>query len=920
MKLKKYLILIFVMGLMAFGSVIRGDVDVQAEKITTNGFEYVIESNSITITDYVGNQRDVIIPSVIDGYPVKKIGNQAFQNCDYITNITIPDGVTIIGDEYSDRWTGGPFQYCSNLSSITIPDSVTSIGSDAFGGCTNLSSITIPGSVTRIGKGAFVGLSNIVFANGCTKIDLSCTSLTSITIPDSVTSINLSGCTSLTSITIPDGVTSINLSGCTSLTSITIPDSVTSINLSGCTSLSNISIPDGVTSINLSGCTSLSSITIPDSVTRIEAGAFEGCVNLTNITIPDSVLFIGMNAFNGCTSLSNITIPDSVISIDGGGYSGAGYGAFSNCTSLTNITIPNSVSNIGVCAFSGCTSLTSITIPSTIVCKKNFAEDESDITRGMESIAEGCTNLTNITVTSPDSGYYYSQNGVLFSREPEELVIYPQGKKGTYTIPDGIVSIGTRAFANCTNLTNITIPNSVTSFGDNSFEGCTGLTSVTIPNSVTSFGDNSFEHCTGLTSITIPDSVTNIGNGAFWGCSSLNSITIPDSVTNIGNDAFWGCSSLNSITIPDSVTSIEAGTFYYCTNLTSITIPNSVTRIEYHAFEDCDAVIYFTGTEDEWKKTHDIYIKNTVYFINDTFPDQITLDNTELTLYVYDEYAPHVTLTPSDVTVSKIYWKSSAPDIASCTEDGTIIAWKEGTATITAVTANGISASVNVTILASPEDSCEISGHTEYTNYGYPATCITTGLTDGTYCSVCGEILATQEEIPALGHSWGVWSTVTPPTVTSEGQRMRTCTICLTSEIQTIPRLGTEPPVPDTPSVENPSTHTPTPSRTPTTTLKLPLIKARPAQVGKVTAKNKKKRTLDLSWKKTANTNGYEIQYSTSKKFKSAKKKLTKKTKTTIKNLKKKTYYIRIRSFMYDGNNKKLYSKWSTVRKIRIKK
>lgn len=630
MKLKKYLILIFVMGLMAFGSAVGGDVDVQAEKITDNGFEYAIESNGITITDYVGNQREVIIPSVIDGYPVKKISHSSFAYCDYITSVTIPDSVTII----EDGWTY---------------------------------------------------------------------------------------------------------------------------------------LPAG------------------------ECGAFEGCTGLISITIPDSVTTIGKNAFKGCTSLTSITIPDSVTTI--------GENAFGGCTGLTNMVYAN-----------------------------------------------GCTAID------------------LFNK------------------------------------------------------GCSGLTSITIPDSVTSIGNSAFSGCSNLTGITIPNSVTNIGNDAFWGCSSLNSIIIPDSVTSIEARTFCYCTNLTSVTIPDSVTNIGDDAFAGCTNLNSITIPNSVTRIGFGAFEDCDAVIYFTGTEDEWKKTHDIYIKNTVYFINDTFPDQITLDNTELTLYVYDEYAPHVTLTPSDVTVSKIYWKSSAPDIASCTEDGTIIAWKEGTATITAVTANGISASVNVTILASPEDSCEISGHTEYTNYGYPATCITTGLTDGTYCSVCGKILTAQEEIPALGHSWGVWSAVILPTVTSEGQRMRTCMVCLTSEIQTIPRLGTEPPVPDTPSVENPSTHTPTPSRIPTTTLKLPLIKARPAQVGKVTAKNKKKRTLDLSWKKTANTNGYEIQYSTSKKFKSAKKKLTKKTKTTIKNLKKKTYYIRIRSFMYDGNNKKLYSKWSTVKKIRIKK
>ena len=128
-----------------------------------------------------------------------------------ITDITIPDSVTIIGN--------GAFADCSSLTNIKIPDSVTIIGKSAFGGCIGLTNIKIPNSVTVIDNWTFDD----------------CIGLTSITIPNSVTSIGgwaFSDCSSLTSITIPDGVTSIGKGafyGCSSLTSITIPDSVRSI-------------------------------------------------------------------------------------------------------------------------------------------------------------------------------------------------------------------------------------------------------------------------------------------------------------------------------------------------------------------------------------------------------------------------------------------------------------------------------------------------------------------------------------------------------------------------------------------------------------------------------------------------------------------------------------------------------------------
>ena len=66
-----------------------------------------------------------------------------------MTDITIPDSVTSIGD-YA-------FYKCNSLTDITIPDSITSIGNYAFCNCTGLTSIKIPKSVTNIGEFAFSG-------------------------------------------------------------------------------------------------------------------------------------------------------------------------------------------------------------------------------------------------------------------------------------------------------------------------------------------------------------------------------------------------------------------------------------------------------------------------------------------------------------------------------------------------------------------------------------------------------------------------------------------------------------------------------------------------------------------------------------------------------------------------------------------
>ena len=97
-------------------------------------------------------------------------------------------------------------------------------------------------------------------------------------------------------------------------------------------------------------------------------------------------------------------------------------------------------------------------------------------------------------------------------------------------------------------------------------------------------------------------------------------------------------------------------------------------------------------------------------------------------------------------------------------------------------------------------------------------------------------------------------------------------------------------------------------------------ISYKPGKVSKLTLKNVKGKKIKVTFKKVSKATGYQITYSTSKKFKKAKSVTTAKTTHTIKKLKKKkTYYVKVRAYqIVDG--KTYYGSYSSVKKIKIKK
>lgn len=205
------------------------------------------------------------------------------------------------------------------------------------------------------------------------------------------------------------------------------------------------------------------------------------------------------------------------------------------------------VTYIGWLAFDGCETLTKVVIPKTVKDIIHYARWEA-----CKNPFNGSTNLMNIEVAE-DNPWMCSVGGVLFDKEQTFLYCYPAGSSRTsYTIPDGIRTIGLDAFAYASNLIEVNVPSSVTLMWGGTFRGCKKLERTNIPE-IKYVSAYMFRDCEKLQSVEIPSSARGIEEQVFWGCSSLKVIDIPSSVEHIGSIAFGEC-NLDAIVIRGIIT------------------------------------------------------------------------------------------------------------------------------------------------------------------------------------------------------------------------------------------------------------------------------------------------------------------------------------------------------------------------------
>jgi len=339
----------------------------------------------------------------------------------------------------------------------------------------------------------------------------------------------------------------------------------------GCKSLEKISIPNTIVNIELSnggnytgsafkGCTKLTYVDIYE----VEGGVLpesyyedvDGVIIYNNqytgkelkyyplgrggdVIIPDDVTTLPANVFRGYT-LKSITIPASVTNIDAGAFKNVQISKITFTAPAEGEEVKPLVIALGT--FDGCDSLESITLPA------RLAEFSLDL-------FADCGNLKEIHFEEGND-HYSSKGGVLCNADGTEIIWAPKAFGGEYTIPDGVTSIGPRAFYG-TKVTSLIVPGAVTNIGDEAFYNISTLTSVVFQGKATdpriNIGVNAFAN-TKLTSLTLPENTGIVSDGAFNYISGLTKVTVAAIVN--GNDetemALFGFGS---------------GVFYYVTDL-----------------------------------------------------------------------------------------------------------------------------------------------------------------------------------------------------------------------------------------------------------------------------------------------------------------------------------------------------------------
>ncbi len=824
---------------------------------------------------------------------INKIDNYAFRNCDALTRIDLPDGIEKIGWE--------AFGYCGNLKTVILPEDVE-IGANWWG-------------QNAREEGPFVGdslLTEVQFSENTTEIPAKL----------------FSGCTGIEKVVIPSNVRIINESA-----------------FQNCTNLLNVELSKRLTAIqgnSFRGCGKLTDINFPASLKKIDNYAFWGDNSLEEIVLPDEIRTIGYGTFAYCSSLQSINIPGKVkMESDWWGVEGTTTGPFEYCSSLKKITINSNKEDIDWKLFKNCNGLESITIPETIT----EISDEAFC---------GCTKLQEV-IFGNNSQLRKIGNNAFENCDNLSKIVIPEkveniGEKAFYhcdllesvKLNNRLNVLNSNIFCNCKNLKQIEFLDGLKIVGDGVFGNCYELKEVLLPKIVQKIGVEAFYNCDSLLSVNMQNNVLVLGKGVFYDCESLNQITLSAGIRKVPKETFRGCSSLESIILPYQVETIEDNAFKNCTKLRKITIPKATTSISDSAFSYPDKMTIYgvAGSYAEQYAT-----ENDIAFVaQEIATEEVTLTETELTLGRNTEYQLTAGLSPMDST-DEVTWSSSDEKVAKVDQTGKIQAIAAGTAVITAKAGEKTATckvTVNIPMTSIYLNKTSIELNSIGDSYQLSAS-YSPSDAEGTI------IWKSEDEGIASVDQTGKVTAVGKGTTTitaSCGNVIGTCTVVskgVSNGSEIVPSPSPQPSL--EPKPDNQPANTPKPSLIPqlTTAGTVAQPSRTPMSIDQISknggnganntvalvkinkikglvVKNQKKFKVKVIWKKLTNISGYQIQYAPNKKFKKAKSKTVKSTSVTLKKLKKKkTYFVRVRAYkLVDG--KKVYGKWSAVKKVKIKK
>ena len=657
---------------------------------------------------------------------------------------------------------------------------------------------------------------------------------------------------------------------------------------------------------------------------------YEG--NASDIIIPEGVITIGEHAFEYKDFIKKVTIPSSVTEIES-------Y-AFYKCNGLENVINKGNIENIESVAFSGCEKLSDI--------------DLSKVKHIEGAAFYGCKSLKEIQLDAVQSIEGFTNSGV----EKVELNFVGEDSY-----------IGSSAFTGCENLKEVIIKGDLSKIEDEAFLKCKALESIQIADesNITYIGGRVFDQTPWLTKqlkesennmLIINDILVKYQPNVFYAGeyegtpyeelsyseenskineenftytaptgAKMETVTIPGNVKAISKRAFYGAYSVEKVTFDSAIKNIEIGeaAFDFTTwekeylekenflviggtlvkakyNKEIIEVPNGVKKVLSGVFmTDC---LRGKVPTEEIVKAKEVIFPQTVEEVESWFfspamgggnweLEKVTAPTALKKKYPWIAAFPYMTFEDVDA-------KLDAKDLLEGYEPGNTPS-PTATATITPSATTSVAPKPSPTVSVTPKPSPTAS----VTPKPSPTVSVTQkpSPTASATLKPSPTVSVTQKPSPTLSvtqkPSPTVLSTQKPsPTVAS-----------------------TQTPSPTVPVTQVPTstaavTKSPQSTKTPASTPK-PVVKVKRAVITK--AKRLSSKKIRIYMKKTEKVKGYQILASTDKKFKKNLKKVTTTGQSAVlKNLKKgKAYYVKVRAYKLNVNKKKVYGKYSVIKKIK---
>ena len=660
-------------------------------------------------------------------------------------------------------------------------------------------------------------------------------------------------------------------------------------------------------------CSALQEVNLP-SVTSIGQCAFRNCTALQKVNLP-SVTSIDRCAFYGCSALQKVCVP-CITTLD--------VLVFANCKALQTMELLN-VTEISRWAFRNCEALQQVVAPNLqsfgdafVNCPALQELDISNYSGEVQSFQtlKNTPSLETIRIAQ-DNAKYAVQDGIVLTKDLQSIVRMPP-KNPLKNIDLPLVTrLEARAFADCTNLETISLP-SVTQLEAQAFADCTNLKTISLPN------------------------VTYIGNEAFNSCARLKEVRISDRgpQLTIGAKAFNKCRRLTGLLVDGSYENLWPKLQVDETAMDPLTHVRLMFPVTYDANGGTDAPAAerkvlgddLTLTTREPRRSGYVFAGWSTTAngtVNYQPGDRYTADESATLYAVWQKAAENYTLhysTDQGVPVPASQTAAGGTQVKLSTvvprKSGYVfLGWADRQGGTPAYRAGDTyTLQQNTTLYAvwrAQEPAPEVH---VYRTKVQPATWSADGRSYEV-CDQCGAVRNTRviakaktASLSAVNYTYD--GKTKQPTVTVKNSKGKTLkrgtdyTVSYSSGSKNVGRYTVKVTLKGNYSGSKSLTYNINPKGT---------------SVSKVTAA---KKGFKVTWKKQATqTTGYQVQYSTSSKFKSAKTVTISKNKTTSKSVgklsAKKKYYVRVRTYKtvkVNGKNVKLYSGWSKAKSVTTKK